>query len=401
MNRPRDRWVANRNTIGLTAVLGAALAVSASTVAGAATDTTATSPIVVPLQSSTTTPTTAWAVVEMGTSQGSYNHFWELFDYHVGTRRWLLETPPGIADNGGLIIATSGPYSGLVGFGANQLLAFSPLASTSDAGSNWSPGGLSQALVPVPDALAAGADNSGAALVRANGSDQVLRRTGSLTSWSSIATTRDVAKSAPSCRIDALTALDIPAPSTILLGASCSSVGSVPLLRYSGGSWSLVKVTTPATWIHNTTQVLRLANGQGASGIVPEGLLAGEGGSTTVIAAVFNARPGSAWSVSQSLHLARGAVVVASGSGPATTQFVVVRQGGTLVADVITGPDAKWQTSGELPKGTATIAIEPDGSLDAMSVKVSTLSIWHAARVDAPFSKSQTIDVPIQYGSSG
>jgi hypothetical protein len=336
----------------------------------------------------------------MGTTQGSDNLFWELFNYRDSEKRWVLVTPPGIADNGGLIASASGADDELVGFGTTRLLAFSPLAATSDDGSSWSPGGLGEGLVNLPGALAAGAGSSGAALVEHGGLDQVLRRSGSLTSWSSIATTKSLAKLAPTCRAISPNAVDVPSPSAVLVGAGCGDAGVFPLFIWSTGSWSLVKVAASSAWAHESTQVLRLENGQATGGAVAEGLVAGEDGSSRAIAAIWAGSAGSPWPASPSLAIASGSAVVASGAGPGLTQFVVIRSHDSLVADEIAGPGKQWQPSAQLPARSATIAIEPNGTLDALSVSDSTLTVWHAARVGASFSKAQTIHVPIQYGSS-
>ena len=51
------------------------------------------------------------AIVAMGTLSDPINTFWQLFFRPNSTSRWTLATPPGVADNGGLVISPS-PLAG-------------------------------------------------------------------------------------------------------------------------------------------------------------------------------------------------------------------------------------------------------------------------------------------------
>ncbi len=106
-----------------------------------------------PLATSLVTAQGTWAVAVMGGSAAAENNFWQLFVRPRGASRWSLVTPQGVADNGGLVAAGAGP-SLLVGFRPSQGLAFSPLATSTDTGKNWTPGLLDADLADVPDALA-------------------------------------------------------------------------------------------------------------------------------------------------------------------------------------------------------------------------------------------------------
>ena len=65
------------------------------------------------LNTSLDTSAGTWAAVVMGGSAAQYNAFWQLFIRPAGSTRWRLVTPPGTADNGGLVLAGgSGPGPG-------------------------------------------------------------------------------------------------------------------------------------------------------------------------------------------------------------------------------------------------------------------------------------------------
>ena len=85
------------------------------------------------LSTSLTTAQGTWAIAVMGGSAASHNNFWQLFVRRANTGRWSLATPEGVADNGGLV-AAGGNGSLVVGFRPSQELAYSPLATSTDAG---------------------------------------------------------------------------------------------------------------------------------------------------------------------------------------------------------------------------------------------------------------------------
>ncbi len=100
---------------------------------------------------------TSWAVLRLGRSSADFEDFWQLFVRPAGTKLWRLATPAGVASNGGLVAAATGPAALITAFRPTQDLTFSPLSSTADAGAHWSQGSLiSPGLASAPDALAAG-----------------------------------------------------------------------------------------------------------------------------------------------------------------------------------------------------------------------------------------------------
>ena len=127
-----------------------------------------------PLATSLVTAQGTWAVAVMGgLSRPQQNGFWQLFVRPAGASNWSLVTPPGVADNGGLVAAgAAGGTSLLVGVRPSQHLAFSPLAASSDTGKSWAPGLLDADLADVPDAMAVGASGQALALLHDGGIEQ-------------------------------------------------------------------------------------------------------------------------------------------------------------------------------------------------------------------------------------
>ena len=57
------------------------------------------------LATSLVTSAGTWAVAVMGGSVATNNNFWQLFEHPAAGADWKLVTPPGTADNGGLVLA--------------------------------------------------------------------------------------------------------------------------------------------------------------------------------------------------------------------------------------------------------------------------------------------------------
>ncbi len=66
----------------------------------------------------------------------------------------------------------------------------------------------------------------------------------------------------------------------------------------------------------------------------------------------------------------------------------------------VAGPGAPWQALPVLPPGTATLAAGPAGALQALAVDRTTMTVWQLAPGSPAWAKAQSINVPIQLGSS-
>ena len=102
------------------------------------------------LATSLVTTTGTWAVAVMGGPAAQHNNFWQLFVRPAATGKWRLATPPGVASNGGLVVASLGAGSVVAGFRPSQELSYSPLATSHDDGTGWTPGVLDAALAESP-----------------------------------------------------------------------------------------------------------------------------------------------------------------------------------------------------------------------------------------------------------
>lgn len=357
--------------------------------------TTSSSPVVAPLAGSVVTPSAAWSTVLMGKTSGSFNLFWELFSANPTTGRLALATPPGVADNGGLMITpTTKGTTALVGFGASQQLQFSPLAITTNGGRTWNPGGLPDSLVRAPSVI--GFDESGSALALvASKAQTVIKRVGSLTSWKTLVTEKALAATSlgKRCAIDSLEAVALDSQGAPLIGASCQSPGIPGVFVNSAAKWHLANIVVPIGLRNDAFSVLRL---QANSAL----LAAVHNGKRNFVGA-WKQSATDQWQLSPPLAPSANEDVLATGTGPGTTQFVLFRSGTAVRAEIINGPGADWHLLSSLPPKTATIVISPGGQVEALSVNAALLTVWRLDAHGVSWTKVQSITVPIAYGSSG
>jgi hypothetical protein len=389
---------------GALAIVAAAAGVAACS--GSAPDATGrpgTSPpsITVPLDATFATESGAIAVVAMGRIGDPLNTFWELFSRPNSTSRWALVTPPGVADNGGLV-ASPGPNSIdgallLTGFQPSQDLAFSPLALSTDQGGSWSPGLVPGGLAAVPDAVALSSGAESLALLRAGGGE-VLDSDGNPSDWSELVGRSALVTTSAgrSCGVGTLTAVafsDIGGP---LVGTTCTAKGVVGIFGRTGRVWRLVGPRLSGPSKSAATKVLRLVDADG----VASGLVAAATTSTTSLIGVASA-DGGRWSRSPPLSLAPGSRIVSTGVEPAGGFMVLTaRPHGRPAIDVEMGPGRRWHSLPAPPPGTTAVVVGADGAVDALSVALVQLTDWRLDASAGTWSKIETVTVPIQFGSS-
>jgi hypothetical protein len=345
------------------------------------------------LATSLVTPTGTWAVAVMGGSAAEHDNFWQLFVRPTATGKWRLATPPGVASNGGLVLATPGAGSVVAGFRPSQELSYSPLATTHDNGKAWTAGLIGAALADVPDALAA-APGGGHLLALLTSGNAELSGPGG-TAWTRLATRQTLAASVAGrrCGLGSLAAAAFTPSGVPLLAASCTHPGTAGVFAYVGGSWQLAGPTLPASYAHQRVSVLRLTTTAGTT----TALLAAGTGTEQRLLAAWSTGIGAHWALSQPLPL-HGAKPTSVSSGPGGTVAVVLTG---HHAQTITGPGGSWRSLPALPPGTATLAPGPAGRWDALAVHGTRLAVWQLPPGHPAWATTQIISVFIQFGSSG
>jgi hypothetical protein len=343
-----------------------------------------------------------WAVLQLGGSSTQHDNFWELFVRPTGTRTWKLATPPGVASNGGLIVASTG--LGLIaGFRPSQLLTFSPLAATADQGKTWSQGNLvSPGLADVPDALAIGPG----AWLALTGAGTVRLGADLGASWRSIASRDSLARTAAgrACGLASLSAVAFDSGGTPMVAGACRRPGMVGLFASTLSGWQSAGLALPAALGHLTASVLGLGDHAGRTTAL---LAVGHGASAGIVVAWSGPSGGKAWTFSPVLRTGENRLLSQSLWGGAAGLVLAGSRGETIA-----GPGATWHSVPTLPAHTATLALGPFGQLEALAGHGATLTAWQlgtgtgvtpatASSGQARWQQLQTITIQIPYGSSG
>jgi hypothetical protein len=346
------------------------------------------------LATSLSTAAGTWAAAVMGGSAASHNNFWQLFVRPSGSSRWKLVTPPGVADNGGLVLAGIGGRSVITAFRPSQYLTYTPLAVTRNGGSLWAAAGpLDAALADSPDALAASPRTERLLALLTTGTAETS--VPGYTRWSTLVTRRTLAKTAAGrrCGLSALTAAAFTASGEPLLAGSCSLPGFAGIFAFRGGAWQAAGPALPTGLERQPITVLRLTQTQTGMAAIVE---AGSGPAASLRAAWFTGSAGP-WVLSRPFRLGAARLTAAS-LGPANDAAIIVNGSH---AQTITGPAGAWQPLPALPAGTATLTPGPAGGYDALAVHRTKLTVWQLAAGSATWRATQVIKVPVQFGSSG
>jgi hypothetical protein len=344
---------------------------------------------------------TSWAVIEMGGGSAQEENFWQVFVRPAAAGGWHLATPAGVADNGGLVIASTGAGALLAGFRPSQDLTFSPLAATADGGARWIPGGpLSPGLSDVPGALAAG---PGAQLIALTGGGAELSH-GAGTRWTRLASTRGLAATAAgrACGLTSVTAAAVTAGGGPLLGGACGRPGVAGIFARPGGAWQPAGPDLPPALAGGPVQVLRLGSAASVAGAGSGNvalLAVGHGAAAGVVAA-WSGDGGSQWQLSPVLRTAGRRVRSASLWPDGSAGLVLSGPRGGSGA-VIGGPGAAWAVLPALPAGTATLARGAGGAIEALTAARATMGAWRLSAAVAGWTEFQQVRVSIPYGSSG
>jgi hypothetical protein len=320
-----------------------------------------------------------------------------------------------VATNGGLVLASSSS-SLLVGVRPSNNLTFSPLIATSNGGRSWSNGLLNQGLVSRPQALASGPDGSALAIVQGGEGAQVLRDVKDLSAWQPITTVRGLASSPSSraCGPSDITSVGYLSGQAVI-GTNCDRGGKAGIFTERGGTWHLdgpslgsrperAEVLGLLPSNGGLAALLGLASADGSRGSKTSG------GETTLVAA-WAASAKGAWRLSAPLVLGRGDRLVSFGATPTSGVFALIAASDgrkELAAAPGLAPGAEpeagagWRHLPAPPQTTATVAYLPGGTIDALAVNKTVLTVWAlaSASASAKWVKGQVLDEPVQFGSS-
>ncbi|HEX3512760.1 MAG TPA: hypothetical protein VHT26_02020 [Trebonia sp.] len=334
-----------------------------------------------------------WAVVPMSSDPA----FWEVFERASNSGTWRLVTPPGVADNGGLVASAGAATSLTIAVRPSQDLLFSPLAATANGGASWSTGGpINAAVAASPGAFAA--DGSHLAALLSDGTIETSSDAGA--SWSPLAKPGAIAASpaAKGCGgAVRVTSLSFGMTSSqVLAGGTCGTSGTTAIFSSDSTGWQreslpvagpLVRLGGGTALVDGKAGLTELAYGFGWYAYAP---LSGATPPTTP----------SGWDASAALSAS--GQVTASGTLPAGGSWVLLSGGraATVEGPSATTSAAKWTLLPPVPARTTVLAAGPGGAVDALAASGTTLTVWQLAPKATAWSKVQAINVPVQTGSS-
>ena len=381
-----------------------------------------------PIATSSGSGATSWVVVPMGDVGTLRNTFWQLFVDRNGHGLLRLATPPGVADNGGLVVSGGAGRRGLqVGVFTSQLLGFSPIAASQDGGLHWSGSVLPGELTPVPDALSAASTGPATALLGRDGARVVdgPSAAGSSASarWTTVTTLAALRHLAPpSCDLGALTAVTSTgsagsAGTATVFGGACRHGGEVALFvngpggwRFAGGRLSGTAAAPAATSAATSTAVVSVwpaGNGHGSALalVLARGAAAGSGSGRLVavrLGSVLHARTTAV----AALPIPAGATIRAIGEAPGGGAVVLVAGGSPADpsherVELLDAGTGAWQALPAPPERTLGVLAERGGAVEALVVQRSSLDVYRLAQSAARWISREVERVPIAYGSSG
>ncbi len=338
------------------------------------------------LATSLDTPGDTFAVV----SAAANPTFWEVFARPAKSADWTLVTPSGVADNGGLVLAANG-NTVTAAVRANQDLEFTPLAATTNGGRSWTtPAPLQKAIANTTGAFAASGNDLAALL-----SDGVIDTSADDgASWTTLTKPGSTGFTAAGkqCGTVKVTTVSFDIKTKgLIAGGTCGTTGTTGVFSYSPGSgWTALTLAQDGT-------ILRL-DGDLA-------LVLGKAGLTAFYLNAPASGPLQSISVSSSQPLPVSGTIKASGTlgtstvtDPDGAGAWVLLSGGR--AATIGGTGTQWRQLPTVPAGTQTLASGPDETIDALAVSGTTLTVWQLAAGATAWAKSESIVMPIQYGSS-
>jgi hypothetical protein len=280
----------------------------------------------------------------------------------------------------------------VAGFRPSQRLVFSPLAATSDNGATWSPGLLDAGLADAPGALAADpGDGRLLALARGGNTELSVTRGGG---WTRLVTLRSLARSAAGrrCGLESVSGAAFSPSGMPLLAGTCRHGRTAGVFAFASGRWRLAGPALPAFPAGPPTRVIGLSVAGGRETAL---LAAGAGRGTVLWGAWSDGR--ARWALSTSLPLG-GAQVWSVSGGPGGSIGIVLngRAGVTLA-----GPGSSWRWLPFLPPGTQALAVGSGTRVDALAATGTMFTDWACTSGSPAWARTQTLHVPVPYGSSG
>lgn len=379
--QPRGLSTAASITAGL--ILGVALLTGCATRPAASPAQGDVRPPPIPLAVGESVPGLSWATVRTG-GPSVGGEFWQLLVQDRPGGRWRLATPPGVADNGGLAVARADDGTITAGFVPSQLLKFTPLAVTTDAGAHWSQGLLPAAIVPGPQSLA-GLPGGGLVAITAT---SVRESAPGTTGWTQLTTLRALAATSAGrrCGLVGLTGAVAEPDGTVLVAGGCQRPGATGLFAATASGWRQAGPALPDSLGLRSASIVGFISTKVGTAL----LLAGRTSQGEVLIPAWLPAGSSSWSTHSPMRLSGTGVESVSASASGIWAVTLSGRRG-----LITEPgrsDLAHPVS--LPADDATLVPGAAGGvLTALVPSLDTVTVWELT-AHGGWRRSQEISVP-------
>ncbi len=315
-----------------------------------------TTPALMPLSVGVAENGVSWATVQTG-GPSVGGRFWQLLAEDQATGTWRVVTPPGVADNAGLVVTRATDGTITTGFVPSDLLKFSPLAMSTDGGAHWAQALLPAGLAPEADGLAA-------------------------------------LPAGRRCGLTCLTGTTGLPGGSVLIAGDCSRPGQLGLFGNASGSWEAIDPGLPLPVSEGKQSVLGLiSSGTGTSALFEVAIRH----SQLLIPAVLPAGktswsyyPGS-FSLFQSMTVKGGSIASVSGS-PEGVWAVTLRGRRGLASGYAGRVRPQESKPFSVPGPDATVVASASGGFTALVPGLSSIAVWQRSASGA-WQRTQTIDV--------
>ena len=335
------------------------------------------------LATSVTTSADIWGVLVAGGKASGHENFWQLLVRPGGTAGWKLVTPPGVASNGGLLIAPLKGHALEAAFRPSQDLKFTPLASTVNAGYSWSSGLINADVASEPSALAGDQATGDLLALLADGSVEQGSASGH---WKVIGTRSSLNRAIGHCGMSRLTGVAVTVNGTSLAGGDCTKPGVAGIFAYEGGAWLRSGPSMPKELRRDEISVLALTPSLAL-------LQAGSGARASVLVAADSS---NGWTVSGQARLDGASVSSFATGANGAIGLVLTGRRGLLLAS----PSGSWQTLTGLPERTQTLALGPGKDLQALAPDRTIVSFYDYQPSSGTWTATGKLKIPVQFGSS-
>ena len=385
VRRPKSRLTVTSIAAGL--LLGVAALTGCTTHSAASPASSGGEPPPIPLAAGVSMPGLSWATVRTG-GPSVGGKFWQLLVQDRAGGQWRLATPPGVADNGGLAVTRADAGTVTVGFVPSQLLKFTPLAVTSDAGAHWSQGLLSAALADAPDSLAAAPDGRLVAIT----TKSVLESSTGTTGWTTLVTLTALAatQAGRHCGLVSLSGAVVEPDGTVLVAGGCRRPGAIGLFAAAPSGWQQAGPVLPASLGLKSASVPRLMSSKEGTAA----LVAGQTGHGEVLIPAWLAAGSNSWKSYVPASLPASGVASASGSAGGVWAVAFNGRRGLVVPPpgLTASHDLARRIS--LPADGATLVPGAvAGELTALVPGLNTVAVWELS-ANGSWRRSQVISVP-------